>query len=184
MFLLHRTGRQHTTITRMSNPNDFLWVNHTEPLQTACYCPCGLVSNVHRTRRLWHRTNVHNERFTHTLADAHIHLKTQLSGLLGPICLEHICQCSIKNPSDKRFKWLPLWVMSSCISEEAFTARQMKTDEKDHCLRPDLPSCLSGTYANAAQQRYMHRDLHVYVVRGVFRVSHHYRTALVAIWTM
>lgn len=104
---------------------------------------------VFRTRRLRHCGDMHDEYFTHTLADTHAHSKTQHLGLLRPICLEHICQCSIKNPSDKRFKWLPLWVMSSCISEEAFTAQQMKTDEKGHPLRIDRHWCSSGANANA-----------------------------------
>lgn len=102
---------------------------------STCHLPCGPVSmcTVLRTRRLQHTMNIS---LTHL--QTHTHTNTRLSGLLRPICLEHICQCSIKNPSDKRFKWLPLWVMSSCISEEAFTAQQMKTDEKDHPLRLDL----------------------------------------------
>lgn len=38
--------------------------------------------------------------------------------------------------------------MSSCISEEAFTAQQMKTDEKGHPLMLGLVAYLSGTNAN------------------------------------
>lgn len=50
--------------------------------------------------------------------------------LLRPICLEGISQCSIKKPSDKRVKWMPLWAMSSrikCIGVYCtFTWRQMR----------------------------------------------------------
>lgn len=83
------------------------------------------------------------------------HRTSRLSVQPRSICLVHVCRCSIKNPSDKRFKWLPLWVMSSCISEEAFTAQQMKTDEKDCPLRMDPHSCFSGTNANSCT-RWVH----------------------------
>ncbi len=128
-----------TIYTTMLTLNDFLQVNHTEPPLAISHVGWYLMCTVFRTRRLQHTMNISlslSLSLTHT--HTHTHTNTQLSGLLRPICLEHICQCSIKNPSDKRFKWLPLWVMSSCISEEAFTAQQMKTDEKDHPLRLDL----------------------------------------------
>lgn len=134
--------------------NDFLWVNHTEPLRPACHLPCGLVSTVMcrviRTRQLQYTQWVFH---SHTCR----HSNTQLSGLLRTICLEHICQCSIKNPSDKRFKWMPLWVMSSCLSEEAFTAQQMKTDEKDHPLRLDIRASAALMQMHA-QQRCIYRS--------------------------
>lgn len=115
----------------------FEWITLHRQLATS-HVGWFLMCAVFRTRRLRHCANTHDGYFSYTLADTRTHSKTQLLGLQRPICLEHTCQCSIKNPSDKRFKWLPLWVMSSCISEEAFTAQQMKTDEKDHPLRIDI----------------------------------------------
>lgn len=84
--------------------------------------------------------HVHSEHFMHAHAPAALH--TQLLAFPMPICSEDVCQCSIKIPSDKRFKWLPLWVMRSRISEEALTAQHMKTDELD-C--PSLPEAGAGT---------------------------------------
>lgn len=51
-----------TTLTR----NDFLWVNHTEPPQTACHLPCGLVSNVYSFQNQTATTHTMNISLTHT----------------------------------------------------------------------------------------------------------------------
>lgn len=120
-----------------------------------------LTCTVCRTRRLRHCANLPDEYFTRT------HTNTQLMGLRKLICLEHICQCSIKNPSDKRFKWLPLWVMSCCISEEAFTAQQMKIDEKDRPLR------LSSIYALVAlmQMHVQKRCIHYFYTCHIYYSS-------------
>lgn len=128
-----------TTHIVMLTGNNFLWVNHTEPPQTACHLPCVLVSNVY---------NVQNQTVaarTLSISLIHTHAHIQLLVFLMPICLEDVCQCSIKIPSDERFKWLPLWVMRSCISEEALTAQHMKTDEKDRPPSPQAGTCLYHT---------------------------------------
>lgn len=112
----------------------FPWVDHTW-LVTAhvrWYPECAMF----RTRR-WSRA-LHARKHARTRGAA---LHTELLALSVPICSEDVCQCSIKIPSDKRFKWLPLWVMRSCISEEALTARHMKTDELD-C--PSFPEAGAG----------------------------------------
>lgn len=53
--------------------------------------------------------HVHRVRFTCARASSLAHAR--LLAFPMPICSEDVCQCSIKIPSDKRFKSLPLWVM-------------------------------------------------------------------------
>lgn len=99
-------------------------------------------------------------------------LRTQLLAFPMPICSEDVCQCSIKIPSDKRFKWLPLWVMRSRISEEALTAQHMKTDELD-C--PLFPAAGAGIVPHSHQGIYCHqpRLLHTsYIKKGIDRNLH------------
>lgn len=116
---------------------DFPWVDHTRLVTShVCwYLECATFWTRRRSRAYWaFHSRTHTRR---TRARVH----TQLLAFPVPICSEDVCQCSIKIPSDKRFKWLPLWVMRSRISEEALTAQHMKTDELD-C--PSLPEAGAG----------------------------------------
>lgn len=90
-----------TKTDRQEAENEIVAISHVEVITIVYFQkqPVTTIMNISLTH--FHKPD--------TPAPFHTHIGLEtLTSLLRPIWCVHIWQCSIKIPSDKRFKWLPL----------------------------------------------------------------------------